>query len=213
MNNQQPRNAVQAMSTRASTSTRGRRLLIAGATAAIVGSMSLIGVSHAQTDQKPVPTAQQKQERHGDGKHQRMSPEKAEKRFERMLDRLVPDASAEQKTKLKAISQSAFNDLRPLHEKARDARQQHAKLLAAPTIDRAAIEQARVAEQQLADQRSRIVTKAFADGAEVLTPAQRVKAAEQMKKHRKHFGGHGPRHRGKHKPGADQAAPAPSKAP
>lgn len=213
MNNQQTRNAVQAISTgasaSASTTTRSRRLLIAGATAAIVGSMSLIGVSHAQTDQKPVPTAQQKQERHG-GKHERMNPEK---RFERMVDRLVPDASAEQKTKLKAISETAFKDLRPLHEQSRDAREQRLKLLSAPTIDRAAIEKARASEQQLADQRSRIVTKAFADASEVLTPAQRVKAAEQMKKHRKHFGEHGPRHGGKFKPGHDQAPAAAPKAP
>ncbi|GGI19802.1 Spy/CpxP family protein refolding chaperone [Oxalicibacterium faecigallinarum] len=212
MNNQQARNNAVTIADQTSASARGRRLLIAGATAAIVGSMSLIGVSHAQVDQKPVPTAQQKQERHGD-RDERMSPEKAEKRFDRMLERLVPDASAEQKTKLKAISQSAFKELHPLHEKARDAREQRMKLLSAPTIDRAAIEKARAAEQQLADQRSRIVTKAFTDAAEVLTPAQRVKAAEQMKKHRKHFGEHGLRHGGKFKPGSDQAPPAAPKAP
>jgi len=114
MNNQQTRNAVQAISTgtsaSASTTTRGRRLLIAGATAAIVGSMSLIGVSHAQTDQKSVPTAQQKQERQG-GKHERMNPEK---RFERMVDRLVPDASAEQKNQTESHFRNGIQGFAPI---------------------------------------------------------------------------------------------------
>src|SRR5690606_38892322 len=123
-----------------------------------VATMSLIGTSHAQTPQTPAPAAQQKQE-HPGAKHKRMSPEQAEKRSERMLARLVPDASAEQKGKLKAISQAAFEELRPLHQKSREAREQRLKLLSADKIDRQALEQARAAEQQLADQRSRITTK------------------------------------------------------
>lgn len=54
------------------TGARSRRLLAAGVTAAILGSMSLVGVSYAQANQKPVPTAQQKQERPG-GKQDRKS--------------------------------------------------------------------------------------------------------------------------------------------
>lgn len=191
---------------------RARRLLIAGATATVVATMSLIGTSHAQTPQQPAPTVQQKHE-HADGKHKRGGPEQAEKRFERMLSHLVPDASAEQKGKLKAIAQANFEQLRPLHEKSREAREQRLKLLSADKIDRQALEQARVAEQQLADQRSRITTKAFADAAEVLTPAQRVKAAEQLKKHRGPFGFHGKHHghkpHGERKPAPQQPATQP----
>jgi len=53
------------------------------------------------------------------------------------------------------------------------------------------------------------MTQAFADAAEVLTPAQRVKAVEQLSKHRGSFGhrfGHGPRHDRDHAPKAPAAA-------
>lgn len=206
MNKQQSPTSLLVLETGA----RSRRLLAAGVTAAILGSMSLVGVSYAQADQKPVPTAQQKQERAG-GKHERMNPEK---RFERMVNRLVPDASADQKARLKTIAQASFKEMGPLHEKGRELRDQRITLLAAPKIDRQALEQNRVAEQQLADQRSRIVTKAFADAADVLTPAQRVKAAEEMKKHRGPFGfGHGPHEGGHgHKPGQGDVPPPPPSA-
>jgi len=55
-------------------------------------------------------------------------------------------------------------------------------LLAAPTIDRAALEQVRVAQMQSADARSRRTLQAMADAAEVLTPEQRAKAAERMRR-------------------------------
>jgi len=193
---------------------RTRRLLIAGATATVMASMSLIGISHAETAPAAATTTNVQQQQHTGSKHKRMSPEQAEKRFERMLSRLVPDASAEQKDKLKAIAKANFEQLKPLHEKSREARVQRMKLLSAEKIDRQALEQARAAEQQLADQRSRITTKAFADAAEVLTPAQRVKAAEQLKKHRgfgfhgKHHG-HGHKHHGEHKQKAQQPAAQP----
>ena len=56
------------------------------------------------------------------------------------------------------------------------------ELLAAPTVDRTALEQLRVAQIQSADARRRRVLQAMADAAEVLTPEQRVKAAERLKK-------------------------------
>ncbi|MFC7289240.1 Spy/CpxP family protein refolding chaperone [Herminiimonas glaciei] len=183
---------------------RARRLMMVGATAAIVSAFSIIGVSHAQEGQAPQAT-QQKQ----GGPHGQMNPERAEKRFDHMLKRVVPDATPEQKTKLGAIAKSAFNDLRPLMEQNRAAHEQGLKLLAQPTIDRKALEQVRQTEQKLADQRSRRMTQAFADAAEVLTPAQRVKAVEQLSKHRGGFGhrfGHGPRH------DRDQAPKAPAPA-
>lgn len=156
------------------------RMLTAGVAAVAAGLLSMAGATHAQESQPAPPT----HERHIN--HGPMDPAKAAKRFEHMVNRLVPDASPEQKTKLQAIAKSAFDDLRPLREKSRAARAEGMKLLTQPTIDRNALERVRQTQQQLADQRSRVMSKAFADAAEVLTPAQRVKAAEQLAKHKHH---------------------------
>lgn len=171
----------------------GRRMALITASAALVSALSIVGVSYAQEGQ-----VQQKPqaERHF-GPHGKMDPAKAEKRMQRMLKRLVPDATPEQQTKLGAIAKASFTDLRPLQEQIREARAQGMKLLAQPTIDRNALEQVRQTQQQLDDQRSRRVTQAYADAAEVLTPAQRVKAAEEMGK-RGHRFGHGPHHKHGH---------------
>ena len=166
-----------------------RRIVMITAGAALVSALSIVGVSYAQEGQAP---QKPQAERHF-GAHGKMDPAKAEKRMQRMLKRLVPDATPEQQTKLSAIAKAAFTDLRPIQEKTREARAQGMKLLAQPTIDRNALEQVRQTQQQLADQRSRRVTQAFVDAAEVLTPAQRVKAAEELGKRGHHFG-HGSRH-------------------
>lgn len=162
------------------------RLLMVTAGAALVSALSIAGVSYAQEAQAPQKT---QQERHGH--HGKMNPEHAENRVARMLSHLVPDATAEQKTRLTAIAKAAFNDLQPLRKKSREAHAQGMKLLAQPSIDRNALEQVRQTEQKLAEQRSRRMTQAFADAAEVLTPAQRVKAAEKIGK-RGHGFAHGP---------------------
>ena len=163
-----------------------RRIIMITAGAALVSALSIVGVSYAQEAQ----ALQKPQAERHFGAHGKMDPAKAEKR---MLKRLVPDATPEQQTKLSAIAKAAFTDLRPIQEKNREARAQGMKLLAQPTIDRNALEQVRQTQQQLADQRSRRITQAYADAAEVLTPAQRVKAAEKMGK-RGHRFGHGSRH-------------------
>ncbi|HWU99377.1 MAG TPA: Spy/CpxP family protein refolding chaperone [Oxalicibacterium sp.] len=194
---------------RTTTPSRGRRMIIASATAAIVGTLSLVGISHADETKTPQAATQQHT-----GKHKNMTPEQAEKwaekRTERMITRLVPDATPEQKTKLTTIAKATFSELHPLNQKFRAARAERMKLLSQPTIDRNALEQARQTQQQLADQRSRLVTKAYADAAEVLTPAQRVEVAKKLAKKRHHFrhghGDHGQRHHDNAKDGA--AAPA-----
>lgn len=182
------------------------RLLMVTAGAALVSALSIAGVSYAQEAQAP-----QKTQQEGHGHHGKMNPEHAEKRVTRMLSHLVPDATAEQKTKLTAIAKAAFSDLQPLREKSREAHAQGMKLLAQPSIDRNALEQVRQTEQKLAEQRSRRMTQAFADAAEVLTPAQRVKAAEQIGK-RGHGFAHGPgRDHGSKHGHHGHPAPAPAK--
>jgi periplasmic protein CpxP/Spy len=73
--------------------------------------------------------------------------------------------------------------MKSLHEQHRATRQKIVAVLTQPTIDRAALEQLRQQQMQMADQASKRMTQAFADAAEVLTPAQRAKAAERMQKH------------------------------
>lgn len=190
---------------RTASPSRGRSMIIASATAAIVGTLSLVGISHADETKTPQAATQQ-QKAQDAGKHARMTPEQAEKRTERMITRLVPDATPEQKAKLATIAKTTFGELQPLKQKIRAARAENMKLLSQPTIDRNALEQSRQAQQQLADQRSRLITKAYADAAEVLTPAQRVEVAKKLANKRHHFRhGHGPHHDHGH---AGSAAPA-----
>lgn len=55
--------------------------------------------------------------------------------------------------------------------------------LTAPTIDRGALELLRSREIAQIDQASKTLVQAFADAAEVLTPAQRAKLAALMGEH------------------------------
>jgi len=121
---------------------------------------------------------------HGWRRHRGLEGEESARRIERRIERLVKavGATPQQKDRLVAIATAALADLRPLREQQRASRLRGMQLLAAPTIDRAALEQVRVAQMQAADTRSRRMVQAMADAAEVLTPEQRIKAAERMKR-------------------------------
>lgn len=176
-----------------------RRALTAGTAAVMAGLLSFAGATHAQDSSANTPAAAQASQDQHPHEHRRMYPARATRHVDRMINRLVPDATPEQKTKLNAIAKSAFEDLRPLREKSRAAHIESMKLLGQPTIDRNALERVRQTEQQLSDQRSRRITQAFADAAEVLTPAQRAVAAEKMAKHHGRHGHHDHRsHDGHH---------------
>ena len=112
--------------------------------------------------------------------------EMAALRVKHMLKRV--DATAEQQTKIKTIVEAAVKDTYPLREQRGAARAEAHKLLAAPIIDRAAVETLRGRQVALHDQASRLMMQAMLDAAEVLTPAQREKLAKDMAERR----GHGP---------------------
>jgi Spy/CpxP family protein refolding chaperone len=115
-----------------------------------------------------------------------MDPAAMDERIEKMVGHLAVDVNAtpEQKAKLAEIAKAAAKELRPLLEKARDARKRGMELLAAPTIDRGAIEKLRAEQIQAADAASKRLVQALADTAEVLTPEQRKHFAERMEKRR-----------------------------
>jgi Spy/CpxP family protein refolding chaperone len=139
------------------------------ATVASLGTLGLLG-AQAQA--------------HGWGRRGGADAEESGRRMNRRIEWLVKDVGGtpQQKDRLVAIATAAMAELRPLREQARAARHRGMELLAAPTIDRGALEQLRVAQMQAADARSRRMVQAMADAAEVLTPEQRTKAAERLKR-------------------------------
>lgn len=118
-------------------------------------------------------------------------PARAEERLDRMLKHLYVeiDATDAQKQKLEPIVKKAAEDLRPLREKAREARVKSVGLLAADKIDRAAIEKARAESMRAADATSKRFTQALTDVAEVLTPEQRKTLAARMQRRGHRRGG------------------------
>ena len=99
-----------------------------------------------------------------------------------MLRRI--DATPEQQERIQAIVGIALKDMLPMREQGRMARQEGIQLLAAPTIDREALERLRAGQIALHEQASKHMTKAVLDIAETLTPAQRDKLALAIAEHR-----------------------------
>jgi periplasmic protein CpxP/Spy len=92
-------------------------------------------------------------------------------------------ASEAQKSKLAEISQQATNDLVPLHQQIEHAHTQVFTLLTQASIDRTAIETARVEQMRAVDQASKRATQFVADVAAALTPAQRKALADHFAQH------------------------------
>lgn len=126
---------------------------------------------------------------HGPRHHGAMDPAQMDERIERFIGHLAVevDATPEQKQKLTAIAKAAAKDLTPLRAQGMELRKQGLALFTAPTVDRNAVEQLRVKRMQHADAVSKRITQALADSADVLTPEQRMKAAERARRWR-HLG-------------------------
>jgi periplasmic protein CpxP/Spy len=91
------------------------------------------------------------------------------------------DATDAQKAQITPLVQQAVNDLLPMHSQLQAAHTQAIEALTQNTVDRTALEAARVAHLQLADQASKRLTQLLADVDEVLTPAQRTALAAHLK--------------------------------
>jgi len=152
-----------------------RRWAIAAALVAAIGATGVAGASYAGEGFGM----------HGHGRHGKMAnmdPATAAKHIEKMIERIAPDATAQQKARLSEIAKTAFADLKPMHGQFRESRKRAHELLMQPTIDRVALEQLRVEQMQRADAVSKRILAAVADAAEVLTPEQRVAFQKHMQK-------------------------------
>jgi periplasmic protein CpxP/Spy len=102
--------------------------------------------------------------------------------MERMLDSV--NATAEQRSQIKAIADKAKTDLQAQREAGKASRDQFMTLFAQPTVDANAAEALRAQKMQQADQASRRVMQAMLEVSRVLTPEQRKQLAERMQQRR-----------------------------
>lgn len=106
----------------------------------------------------------------------------AGRHLDHMLNRV--DATDEQRAKIRDISRAARNDIEKLTDVLQPLRKSAVEALAAPTVDRAAVEGIRTRLSGVTDEISKRMTTAMLDVAQVLTPEQRAKIGEDMKSRR-----------------------------
>jgi len=92
-------------------------------------------------------------------------------------------ATADQKTRIATILHTGLRPMMSVHGDMHGLHGDLLKLLTAPTIDRAALEQMRAGEIARLDQASRTAAQALADAAEVLSPDQRAKMTALIAEH------------------------------
>ena len=97
--------------------------------------------------------------------------------LERMLDSV--NASAEQRTQIKAIAERAMTDMKAQRDAGKGTREQMMNLFTQPVVDANAVEALRVQNMQRHDQASRRMTQAMVEVSRVLTPEQRKQIAER----------------------------------
>jgi Spy/CpxP family protein refolding chaperone len=100
--------------------------------------------------------------------------------MERMLDSV--NASAEQRTQIRAIFDRARTDMQAQHESGRALRQQMMTLFTQPVVDANAVEALRQQGMQHHDAASRRMTQAMVEASRVLSPEQRKQLADQAAK-------------------------------
>lgn len=104
--------------------------------------------------------------------------------FEHVLKHLYVEIEATdaQKAQIDPLVKQAISDLQPLHSQLAATHTQVAQALAQTPVDRAALEAARTAHLEFADQASKRIVQLIEDVADVLTPTQRKAFAEHLAK-------------------------------
>jgi periplasmic protein CpxP/Spy len=123
--------------------------------------------------------------------HGPIDPADLDKHLERMLKHFYVeiDATEAQKRELEPIVKQAAQDLLPLREQLHAGKRDALAALSQERVDPMALEALRAKHLGLADEASRRLTRALADAAEVLTPAQRKELAAHVA--RRHARWHG----------------------
>ena len=118
-------------------------------------------------------------------------------------------ASAEQEAKVRDIIAARFADVAPDPKEHAAMRKQALDLLAAPTIDRAAVEKLRADVVERFDAKSKAVVGAILEIADQLTPAQRSELSTQLEEmaQRGPMGGWGGFHHGPMMDGGPDGGP------
>jgi periplasmic protein CpxP/Spy len=150
---------------------RTRRVLFAG-TAALVLLAGAAATAHAW--------AGRHEGMWGEGGPIRV--ERVERRVDHMLQKV--DATSEQTAKVNAIIEAAAKDIDPMRNEIADTRKQALSLLAAPQIDRGAIEKLRSERMAVMDKLTQRISTALADAADVLSPEQRQKLTHDIESFR-----------------------------
>lgn len=152
----------------------GQRWILVAAVIAALGATGMAGASFASDAMGGM---------HG-ARHHAITPANATKHIDKMIGKIAPDATAQQKARLADIAKSAFSDLQPAHTQLHDAHKRAHELLMQPVIDRLALEALRAEQVQRVDAISKRLLSAVQDAADILTPEQRVRFAEHMQKRR-----------------------------
>ena len=154
----------------------GRGWMLAGMLVITAGSAGIAGAGWAQ-DGKALHGM------HGHGSGAAIDPAVMDAHFDKMFAEILPDGTAEQKTRLKVVAKSVHADLGALHAQFRPAHQRAHALLLQSAVDRAGLEVLRVEQVRQVDLASKHIFQALGDAAEVLTPAQRVQLFAHLKAH------------------------------
>jgi Spy/CpxP family protein refolding chaperone len=167
--------------TSSSAPTNRRRLLAGLLTGGVLGG--LLGASLTAWSNQGGPGGW-----HGGGRWCRtaMSPEAERERMEFAADWMLNkiQASDAQREQVKAILAQTLQDLAPLRDQHRRHREAFLAAMMQPSVDRAALEELRRSELQLAETASGRILTALADAAEVLTPEQRAELVRMAREFR-----------------------------
>lgn len=152
----------------------GRRWMIAAALVAAIGATGAAGASMAADGGFG--------HMHKRGHHGPVDAATAAKHIDKIINKVVPDATEQQKARLTEIAKAAFADMMPVRAQLRDAHKRAHELLMAPVVDRVALESLRAEQMARMDALSKRMLAAVTDAADILTPEQRTRFHDHMKK-------------------------------